>query len=207
MATTKTKGEPIILPEGLEEKDYAKELARAIRAGIPMDGPQVFGSYFRIVDPIIGSEYGGDGGEPIIGTCALATAAVAWSGGLPEDWESVGDSGLDVVLGDQHLLLLNFPFRGLCPRYDANKFGTDDEADPEEGYCLLSGSRRLEDIVVHLSDQHRWTRERIADWLDTLVIGVGEYTEEVYNLETESYEDHKITTNYLQPHDYDADKH
>ena len=29
--------------------------------------------------------------------------------------------------------------------------------------CEVEGS-----VITHLNDDHRWTRERIADWLDTL---------------------------------------
>lgn len=30
------------------------------------------------------------------------------------------------------------------------------------------GSNRLRDLVIHLNDDHRWKRERIADWLEGL---------------------------------------
>lgn len=30
------------------------------------------------------------------------------------------------------------------------------------------GDRILLSIIVHLNDDHRWTRERIADWVETL---------------------------------------
>jgi hypothetical protein len=33
------------------------------------------------------------------------------------------------------------------------------------GHC---NSRRLTTIVVHLNDDHRWTREQIADWVATV---------------------------------------
>lgn len=35
-------------------------------------------------------------------------------------------------------------------------------------YCLSMGGHSLEAIIVHLNDEHLWTREEIADWLDTL---------------------------------------
>jgi hypothetical protein len=28
----------------------------------------------------------------------------------------------------------------------------------------------LSDIIIHLNDEHKWSRERIADWLDTLPV-------------------------------------
>ena len=33
--------------------------------------------------------------------------------------------------------------------------------------CPQCGSTEM-DTIPHLNDSHRWTRERIADWLDTL---------------------------------------
>ena len=39
--------------------------------------------------------------------------------------------------------------------------------DQPEMNCPVCG-RRGADKVQHLNDDHRWTRERIADWLDTL---------------------------------------
>ncbi|HET9118502.1 MAG TPA: hypothetical protein VFN75_10605 [Pseudonocardiaceae bacterium] len=38
---------------------------------------------------------------------------------------------------------------------------------PAVGAC---GPYRLDHVIQHLNDQHRWARERIADWLDTLDI-------------------------------------
>jgi len=29
-------------------------------------------------------------------------------------------------------------------------------------------SERLYDMVIHMNDDHRWTREQIADWIETL---------------------------------------
>ena len=29
-------------------------------------------------------------------------------------------------------------------------------------------AQRLVDLVIHLNDSHHWSREQIADWLDTL---------------------------------------
>jgi hypothetical protein len=34
------------------------------------------------------------------------------------------------------------------------------------GYCKSKG--RLGGIIQHLNDRHLWSRERVADWLDTL---------------------------------------
>lgn len=34
--------------------------------------------------------------------------------------------------------------------------------------CVLAHPQRLYVVIAHLNDQHKWTRERIADWLETL---------------------------------------
>jgi hypothetical protein len=36
--------------------------------------------------------------------------------------------------------------------------------------CACSGilNNSVHDVIIHLNDTDRWTRERIADWLDTL---------------------------------------
>lgn len=34
--------------------------------------------------------------------------------------------------------------------------------------CQGNNSRGIESIVVHLNDHHHWTRERIADWVETI---------------------------------------
>ncbi len=52
---------------------------------------------------------------------------------------------------------------------------------PAESQCgglylegaLTANGRPVLTIVTHLNDTHRWTRERIADWLDTLESGPG----------------------------------
>lgn len=34
--------------------------------------------------------------------------------------------------------------------------------------CIIMGNERLYDLIIHINDQHEWTREQIADFLDTL---------------------------------------
>lgn len=34
--------------------------------------------------------------------------------------------------------------------------------------CSNYGHARIKDMIMHLNDGHRWTREQIADWLETL---------------------------------------
>lgn len=37
---------------------------------------------------------------------------------------------------------------------------------PAEFPCRINDS--LSNVIIHLNDGHGWSRERIADWLDTL---------------------------------------
>jgi hypothetical protein len=41
---------------------------------------------------------------------------------------------------------------------------------PQPNPCFMSDddTRSVLDMVIHLNDSHRWTREQVADWLDTL---------------------------------------
>lgn len=41
---------------------------------------------------------------------------------------------------------------------------------PHEGCTEGVGSDTLYRLIQHLNDNHQWTRERIADWLDTLEV-------------------------------------
>lgn len=34
--------------------------------------------------------------------------------------------------------------------------------------CRWSHPFRMGDLIVHLNDDHRWTREQIADWVETI---------------------------------------
>lgn len=45
----------------------------------------------------------------------------------------------------------------------------------EEGVCPdCKFTRPLMDVIVHLNDKHKWSREAIADWLETLDIDITE---------------------------------
>lgn len=35
-------------------------------------------------------------------------------------------------------------------------------------HCRIEGSHPVANLIMHLNDHHAWTRERIADWLETL---------------------------------------
>ena len=63
------------------------------------------------------------------------------------------------------------------------------QAMPElvlQAVCPACGvpSTRFDIVSNHLNDQHRWTRERIADWLDTL--DVDPITEEFHKVANEA---------------------
>lgn len=34
--------------------------------------------------------------------------------------------------------------------------------------CIKGVVARLEKIIIHLNDEHQWTREQIADWLEVI---------------------------------------
>lgn len=60
-----------------------------------------------------------------------------------------------------------------CPRedcYPQYASGLEATAEPSEiiGYTQAHGT--LTSIIQHLNDSHEWTREQIADWLETLDI-------------------------------------
>lgn len=80
------------------------------------------------------------------GSCALGAAIEAITGNL--------------IFDDD--LWFDFPelecIRVACP------------AD-QQGFCPV-GTTNLEIIITHLNDGHRWPREAIADWLDSISVEV-----------------------------------
>lgn len=80
------------------------------------------------------------------GTCALGAAAEACS----IDARTVGQ--VDIArLSEQHEWSLEKFYEVPCPVCDVNHGDCDDE-----------------NVIAHLNDVHRWTRERIADWVETV---------------------------------------
>jgi hypothetical protein len=102
------------------------------------------------------------------GSCALGAAILA----VDHDEEDVSQ------------LLIHFPellLRVVCP---------------DSGTCLnlsFSGRRDFRDVIVHLNDTHRWTREAIADWVDQVCIEQGY----VHQEETIQQEPNQIETEEL----------
>lgn len=39
---------------------------------------------------------------------------------------------------------------------------------PSPCTCIITRPQVVKDLIIHLNDGHKWTREKIADWLDTL---------------------------------------
>lgn len=97
------------------------------------------------LDPQVHGSYWG-GGQ---GTCALGAAGRATGYDHSEP--------LTMHLGRLWPELEN-PLERECPSCD----------DPLSRACLWHVRAGLDTLIVHLNDQHRWTRSRIADYLDSL---------------------------------------
>lgn len=81
--------------------------------------------------------------------CVLGAAALAWYGEL-------GDEGTRAKAIEAFPVLTR-PWPGECP-----VFGCVDKRG--DGILLFT----LEQVLIHLNDHHRWSRERIADWVERL---------------------------------------
>lgn len=77
-----------------------------------------------------------------LGSCALGAAEDAINGPIYEASDG-GAKQLEVY-----------------ERYSLNKQRRDCPSCDRPG--------RLSDVIVHLNDDHQWTRERIADWVETI---------------------------------------
>lgn len=120
--------------------------SEAIRAGIAIRPVQAFNKFY---DP------------ETDGTCANGAALEAIFGETFDNekirarWSEVGN-----VIREYYSLCLNH--RVLLPCDCAELFdGPRGMEDEPEGRL-----HRLDNIVVHLNNHHRWTREQIADWLE-----------------------------------------
>lgn len=89
-------------------------------------------------------------------TCALGAACDAL--GIPED----KDYDYMVSSRDYHKLTNEYPHLHRAARCPA--------CLPIQGFWrrLRRHEYDLGDVVVHLNDDHQWTRERIADWVATV---------------------------------------
>lgn len=113
-------------------------LSDAIREG-SKDTYQSFGQYFEMLTPDSRGRWG---------ACALGAALTAIG-------DTVSRDTFDIETD-----LASFPeiickIAGVCPAENCAKFG---------GQYEVTVGR----MIVHLNDGHRWSRERIADWIDSL---------------------------------------
>ncbi len=114
-------------------------LAEAIRKGA-QQRPQIFCRMFSWV------------GKTLQGSCVLGAA---WEGqyGAP----TFVDSPMDIVGAQERSDLDVFPeFGQEFPKFSC----------PVNGQCGVPTA--LETVLIHLNDYHRWTRERIADWVEAV---------------------------------------
>ena len=136
--------ETTIQPLTDEQKTNIKRLAEAMREGAKLR-PQATGVLFRTLCLE-------DGGERQICSCALGAA---WEGSHPafnpKHWleESVKIDGETIGLSDVER------YFGLVSRIEC--------INPAKGW-----KHEIVGTIIDLNDQCDWTREQIADWLDTL---------------------------------------
>ncbi len=86
-------------------------------------------------------------------TCALGAAVDAISGKMPKTAGEWHENNMDV-----HDLCLRFPILMLM---------TDEFGSSYSCGCHKYADRLFEQII-HLNDYHKWTREAIADWVETV---------------------------------------
>ncbi len=75
-----------------------------------------------------------------LSTCAISAALEAVGAPLDEDWQ------FDRTIFHELALAASCPECGAC----------------EDGWCL-------DDVIPHLNDDHRWTREAIAGWVESII--------------------------------------
>lgn len=122
------------------------QLHEAIRLG-SMLTPQIFGDVLDV--PIfhvtlMGEDIAMAGS---FGTCALGAAAQA-IGMLPtyEQWNSEDDIFVSIDC-----------MRDIFPVFSSGEYD-----------CPVGSCDTQEKLIPHLNDDHRWSREAIADWIETI---------------------------------------
>ena len=114
------------------------KLSDAMRKGAAMS-PQIFG---QLTDML----------GPGLGTCALGAALV----GVDAEYEY--ESGADAILVAQWPILDSVGMS--CPAKECYEL----ICCCGHSSCEIKPS--LTTVIVHLNDGHRWSREKIAGWLD-----------------------------------------
>ena len=140
----------------IQDARECREIAAAIRVGARL-GPQQYGAFVRVLEQ--------HPRTPTIGTCVIGAALL---GTEPGQVKTLKLCNRFVYL-DVELLRLRgrFPMfhtRHLCPaQYDSHAllFGWLNSVCRPPPATLWT-------VVTHLNDYHRWSRERIADWVEGL---------------------------------------
>ncbi len=116
------------------------KLSVAIRKGIELDGEQCYHNY---------AEFDKDG--KVIRCCALGAAAIGLKGlgHFEPCHEQAFSSALLPLLGNS------------IPKSDVPKEFLDHRGTKRDSFVV-------DDVVVTLNDSLKWTRERIADWLESI---------------------------------------
>lgn len=127
-------------------------LSDAIRKGA-MQRPQIVGYMFYVPKEYVVGEATGVTGlivslkDGVLSSCALGAA---WEGtyGEPQSGVFKWDEDMQRELKSVYPELTRAVRCPVCPKDN--------------------GPMSLESVIVDLNDLHHWTREEIADWLDTL---------------------------------------
>lgn len=106
---------------------------------------------------VLGSEY--ESGNISITSCVITNTGTSSAGITIGKGEPIGVHFSGGSLGRIHEACPNAKSQVACPR-------------PLEAGCVYESDWRnaVPNIVMHLNDDHGWTREQIADWLDSLDI-------------------------------------
>lgn len=88
-----------------------------------------------------------------VGTCALGGAFLVLTGHLPSPGVSLANgynSWRDLAGATEMLLMSTAPPCGCNP------------------FKRYGGGFNVNDSIIHLNDNHRWTREAISEWVETI---------------------------------------
>lgn len=88
-------------------------------------------------------------------TCVMCTGASTYVSGT-------------VVQRDLELLIPDAKTQVACPGYSDLEDPRETYDNPNKSWCATPHTKPVLEMVVHLNDTLKWSREEIADWLDTL---------------------------------------
>lgn len=136
-------------------------LAEAIREGSTLTDPLRFEMISLPVAQELSSGYALRGKFQ---ACALGAALCAVVGPAQAYYASYEQADIMTALRDLYPEILQT--YALCPGPVC-----------ESTYYVKKGTT-LENMIAHLNDRHGWTREAIADWLDTLTLDLSPVRQE-----------------------------